>query len=78
MRTMRTADGVEITHGLRVMNSDMRVGAVVLDDPRHAPWEEAGECWFYMAVDGRDRDRPDLVSESRVTTRHPVTRAKVD
>lgn len=76
MRTMRTADGVEITHGLRVMNSDMRVGAVVLDDPRHAPWEEAGECWFYMAVDGRDRLA--LVSESRVTTRHPVTRAKVD
>lgn len=71
---MKTANGVEVTEGLRVINTDMRTGTVVLTNPRYKPWLENGEWWFYMAIDGRDADdRLAPVSESRVATRHPFT-----
>jgi hypothetical protein len=70
--TVRTSDGVEITHDLRGWTNDFRPGPVVIDD-RHRPHQEAGEWWFCVL---EDRARhPTLSSESRVTTRHPDRRA---
>ena len=48
---MRTSDGVEITHDLRVWTNDFRPGSVVIDD-RHRPQQEAGEWWFCVLEDG--------------------------
>ena len=66
--TVRTSDGVEITHDLRVWTNDFRPGSVVIDD-RHRPHQEAGEWWFSVLED--DARHPALSSESRVTTRDP-------
>lgn len=74
---MRTADGVEITHGLRVWDYDAQRGSVDLE--YHAAEAETNqnnghvEHWFYVA---RDTGGHKLMSESRVTTRHPFTREK--
>ena len=51
---MRTSDGIEITHDLRVWTNDFRPGSVVIDD-RHRPYQEAGEWWFSVLEDGADR-----------------------
>lgn len=68
----KTADGVEVTEGLRVINSNMDVVRLTLE---RAFFEEGfyhgkptgnGEWWFYDMTGG-------LSSESRVTTCHPTT-----
>jgi hypothetical protein len=70
--TVRTSDGVEITHDLRVWTNDFRPGPVGIDD-RRRPHQEAGE-WWCCVLEDRAR-HPALSSESRVTTRHPDRRA---
>ena len=49
--TVRTSDGVEITHDLRVWTNDFRRGSVVIED-RNRPHQEAGEWWFSVLEDG--------------------------
>lgn len=67
---MRTADGVEITQGLRVRDYDWEI--VTVDLEFRSPWAEENqnnghvEHWFYVrTLSGGHK----LMSESRVTTR---------
>lgn len=72
---MRTANGVTITHGLRVFTNDMETGTVDLEYEDAEPETNQNnghvEWWFYV---NRDNGRGHkLMSESRVATRHPFT-----
>lgn len=74
---MRTADGFEVTHGLRVWDNNLERGSVDLEV--RPPFSETNqnnghvEWWFYIQ---RDKGGRDLTSESRVATRHPFTGEK--
>jgi hypothetical protein len=71
---VKTANGVTITNGLRVLDYDYEIGTVDLDyrDPYPETNQNNGhvEWWFYVR---RDSGGHKLMSESRVTTRHPST-----
>lgn len=62
-----TADGVQITLGLRVWTNDLD-RATVVAPPRY------GDGWWEVLTDGRER--PDILDGSRMGTRHPSTREK--
>jgi hypothetical protein len=70
LKPVKTADGVIITHGLRVFNNDLRTGTI--DLLYRDPWSERNEnnghieWWFYMQEDGREV--PTITSASRVAT----------
>jgi hypothetical protein len=75
---MRTADGVLIVEGLRVMTNNFEVGTVVLEPKPHSERNENNghvEWWFYVRLDSRAQLQ--LMSESRVTTRRPSTGERV-
>jgi hypothetical protein len=70
---MRTADGVEITDGLRVFNNDLNTGTIDLvygGGPKPETNHNTGhvEWWFYMRLDKEAGRYCHLTSESRVTT----------
>ena len=68
---VRTADGVEIHHGLTVITNDMEIGTI--DLLHNQTWQENGEWWFYVST-----DRGYVIqSESRVSTTDPRTGKKV-
>jgi hypothetical protein len=77
---VKTADGVEITDGLRVVNNDLRTGTIDLEyrEPRSETNQNNGhvEWWFYMSIDGMPPGVRHLTSESRVATRDPFTGQK--
>lgn len=78
---MRTADGVEITHGLRVWTNDLEAGFVDLESgwggrPAYSETNHNTghvEWWFDVKL---DKGGHKLMSESRVATRHPSTRER--
>jgi hypothetical protein len=61
--SMTTADGVEITHGMRVWDYDLRKGTVDLSTLR--------DGWFYVNGDNGGRS---LMNAERVCVRHPFTK----
>lgn len=65
----RTADGVEITDGLRVWDNDLRSGVVdfAACPINHAYWDG----WFAIK---HDEGGYSMVNGERMTTRHPFTR----
>jgi hypothetical protein len=71
---MRTADGVEIVNGLRVWTNNVRRATVDLE--YGTPWKER-EWWFYVHEERDDDGSPGyrgvIMSETRVSTRHPST-----
>lgn len=74
---MRTADGVEIVEGLRVMTNNFEVGTVTLDPRPHSERNRNNghvEWWFYVRL---DRGELQLMSESRVSTRRLSTGERV-
>jgi hypothetical protein len=72
LKPVKTADGVIITHGLRVFNNDLRTGTI--DLLYRDPWSERNEnnghieWWFYMSIDGMREHVRHLTSASRVAT----------
>lgn len=78
----KTADGVLITHGLRVWTNDLEKGSVDLKHPVH--WEEnqnpghpdfgKKKPWFRVVLDRNPSGRGVEMSPDRVVTRHPGTR----
>lgn len=61
---MKTANGVEITDGLRVWDYNLDRGVVDLSSL-------GSDGWFYVGLD--DQRGRTLMNWERVTTRHPFT-----
>jgi hypothetical protein len=79
-----TADGIEIMDGLRVWTNNLELATVTIND-RFKPWREVFqnpedsrfgqvEWWFYVTLDSGGNQ---IMSESRVSTRHPDGRKAV-
>ena len=70
-----TADGVEITEGLRVWTNNLEAGVISLENADfewHGP-EQRYVLWFRVIRDDMPNDRGHLQSDDRVATRHPFT-----
>lgn len=67
----RTANGVQITDGLRVWDYDLKSGSVDFAETARfgrSYWDG----WFRVRVDGAERTS--MMNGERITTRHPFTR----